>query len=103
MTITQWCLQHDIAYFAWVKQNISNVTAKGKTHNGFSYSINQEKYLRVFLENEEFTVPQHRSFHEVLLKSGLSDRLELIPLFGPYSWQGLSLFQRMNHINGQRD
>ena len=41
------------AYFAWVKENISKVTAKGKTHNGFSYSINQEKYLRVFLEDGE--------------------------------------------------
>lgn len=39
------------AYFAWVKENLTKVPAKGKTHNGFSYSINQEKYLRVFLDD----------------------------------------------------
>lgn len=30
------------AYFAWVKENLTKVPSKGKTHNGFSYSINQE-------------------------------------------------------------
>lgn len=39
------------AYFTWVKENLTKVPAKGKTYNGFSYSINQEKYLRVFLED----------------------------------------------------
>lgn len=41
------------AYFAWVKQNLLKVPAKSKTANGFTYSINQEKYLRVFLEDGE--------------------------------------------------
>lgn len=41
------------AYFAWARQNVSKVSAKGKTANGFTYSFNQEKYLRVFLENGE--------------------------------------------------
>lgn len=44
------------AYFAWVKENVHKVPAKGKTHNGFSYSINQEKYLRVFLEDGEVPI-----------------------------------------------
>ena len=44
------------AYFAWVKENISKVPAKGKTYNGFSYSINQEKYLRVFLDDGEVPI-----------------------------------------------
>lgn len=44
------------AYFAWVKENVHKVSAKGKTHNGFSYSINQEKYLRVFLEDGEVPI-----------------------------------------------
>ncbi len=39
------------AYFAWVKQNLTKVTPKSKTANGFTYTINQEKYLRVFLED----------------------------------------------------
>jgi transposase len=41
------------AYFAWVKQNLLKVPAKSKTANGFTYSINQEKYLRCFLEDGE--------------------------------------------------
>ena len=41
------------AYFAWVKQNIDRVPTKSKTSNGFSYSINQEQYLRTFLEDGE--------------------------------------------------
>lgn len=44
------------AYFAWVKENVHKVPAKGKTHNGFSYSINQEKYLRVLLEDGEVPI-----------------------------------------------
>ena len=55
------------AYFAWVKENVGKVTAKGKTHNGFSYSINQEKYLRVFLEAGE--VPMDNNAAEQSIRS----------------------------------
>lgn len=41
------------AYFAWVKQNLTKVPGKSKTANGFNYSLNQEKYLRYFLEDGE--------------------------------------------------
>ncbi len=41
------------AYFAWVKDTISKVPQKSKTYEGFSYSINQEKYLKVFLNDGE--------------------------------------------------
>ncbi len=41
------------AYFAWVKENREKVPAKGKTASGFRYSIDQERYLRVFLEDGE--------------------------------------------------
>ena len=41
------------AYFAWVKQNLMKVPAKSKTANGFTYSLNQEQYLRCFLEDGE--------------------------------------------------
>ena len=44
------------AYFMWVKQNLTKVPAKSKTYNGFSYSINQEKYLRTFLGDGEVPV-----------------------------------------------
>lgn len=38
-------------YFAWVKAQLENTTVppKGKTSEGLKYSINQEKYLKVFL------------------------------------------------------
>lgn len=41
------------AYFAWLKENQHKIPSKGKTAGGFSYSLNQEKYLRVFLEDGE--------------------------------------------------
>ena len=41
------------AYFTWVRENISRVPQKSKTREGFNYSLNQEKYLKVFLEDGE--------------------------------------------------
>lgn len=38
------------AFFAWVKQHENKVLPKSETGKGFTYCINQEKYLRVFLE-----------------------------------------------------
>ena len=37
-------------YFAWVKKNIGRVLPNSKTGKGFSYALDEEKYLRVFLE-----------------------------------------------------
>ena len=38
-------------YFTWVKERLADTTVlpKGKTAEGLNYSVNQEKYLRVFL------------------------------------------------------
>ena len=47
--------------FAWVKQNLHCVPAKSKTANGLTYSLNQEKYLRSFLEE----IPRHMDEHGV--------------------------------------
>ena len=44
------------AYFAWAKQNLMSVPPKSKTANGFTYSLNQEKYLRTFLEDGEVPI-----------------------------------------------
>ena len=41
------------AYFAWAKETILKVPQKSKTWEGFHYSINQEKYLKVFLDEGE--------------------------------------------------
>lgn len=39
------------AYFAWVKEIDQDTIVSQKTKDGLNYSINQEKYLRTFLEN----------------------------------------------------
>ena len=44
------------AYFGVGKENLPKVPAKGMTHKGLSYRINQEKYLRVFLEDGEVPI-----------------------------------------------
>ena len=41
------------AYFTWVRENLPKVPQKSKTWEGFSYSLNQEKYLKVFLDDGE--------------------------------------------------
>jgi len=60
MTIEE-CLKHRQltvkplvdAYFTWAKQNLLSVTPKSKTAKGLTYSLNQEKYLKTFLEDGE--------------------------------------------------
>ena len=39
------------AYFTWVRENINKVSPKSKTWNGLNYSLNQEKYLKTFLDD----------------------------------------------------
>ncbi|MBR6395638.1 MAG: IS66 family transposase, partial [Lachnospiraceae bacterium] len=39
------------AYFAWCHEHASKTSAKSKTGNGISYSLNQEEYLKVFLDD----------------------------------------------------
>lgn len=41
------------AYFTWVRENLPKVPSKSKTWEGFNYSLNQEKYLKVFLDDGE--------------------------------------------------
>ena len=41
------------AYFAWIKENLPKVPQKSKTWEGFQYSIHQERYLKVFLDDGE--------------------------------------------------
>jgi len=40
-------------YFAWVKKNQKYVDPESQTGRAFAYSVNQEQYLRVFLEDPE--------------------------------------------------
>ena len=48
-------------YFAWVKSALASQLPKGKTAEGLKYSINQEKYLRVFLEDGEVPIDNSAS------------------------------------------
>ena len=41
------------AYFVWVRENLPKVPQKSRTWEGFSYSLDQEKYLKVFLDDGE--------------------------------------------------
>ncbi len=41
------------AYFVWVRENLPKVPQKSKTWEGFNYSLGQEKYLKVFLDDGE--------------------------------------------------
>jgi transposase len=39
------------AFFAWVRKHQNDVLPKSETGKGFTYCLNQEKYLKVFLED----------------------------------------------------
>ena len=41
------------AYFTWIRENLPKVPQKSKTWEGFNYSLGQEKYLKVFLDDGE--------------------------------------------------
>ena len=41
------------AYFVWVREQEPATILSEKTGDGLKYSLNQEKYLRIFLENGE--------------------------------------------------
>ena len=43
-------------YFIWVKKNQRYVNPESKTGQAFTYSVNQEQYLRVFLEDPELSM-----------------------------------------------
>lgn len=43
-------------YFEWVREQLASMLPKGKTAEGLNYSLNQEKYLRIFLENGDVPI-----------------------------------------------
>ncbi len=50
----QWSVRPLVeAYFTWVRETLPKVPQKSKTWEGFQYSLNQEKYLKVFLDDGE--------------------------------------------------
>ena len=49
------------AYFAWVKGIYPDTVLSEKTKDGLQYSLNQEKYLRTFLEDGEVPIDNSAS------------------------------------------
>ena len=49
------------AFFAYVKQNSGRVSKSGKAGEAFTYALNQEPYLRVFLENGDVSMDNNAS------------------------------------------
>ena len=49
------------AFFAYLKQNSDRVPKGGKTKEAFTYALNQERYLRVFLENGDVPMDNNAS------------------------------------------
>ena len=49
------------AFFAYLKQNSDRVPKSGKTKEAFTHALNQERYLRVFLENGDVPMDNNAS------------------------------------------
>ena len=48
-------------FFAYLKQNSDRVSKSGKTREALTYALNQERYLRVFLENGDVPMDNNAS------------------------------------------
>ena len=70
-------------YFRWVREKLSDKTVlpKGKTAQGLNYSINQEKYLKVFLTDGE--VPIDNSASERALRNFTIGRKNWVTMYTP--------------------
>ena len=49
------------AFFVYLKQNEAKVPKSGKTREAFTYALNQERYLRVFLEDGDVPIDNNAS------------------------------------------
>ena len=49
------------AFFVYLKQNGSRIPKSGKTKEAFTYALNQERYLRVFLEDGDVPMDNNAS------------------------------------------
>lgn len=55
------------AYFTWVRENLPKVPKKSKTWEGLRYSLNQEKYLKVFLDDGEVPMDNNAQKYSYLV------------------------------------
>ena len=49
------------AFFAYLKQNETKTPKSGKTREAFTYALNQERYLRVFLDDGDVPIDNNAS------------------------------------------
>ena len=49
------------AFFAYLKQKEAKVPRSGKIREAFTYALNQERYLRVFLEDGDVPIDNNAS------------------------------------------
>jgi hypothetical protein len=49
------------SFFSWIAENKDSVPAKSATGKGFTYCLNQEKYLRVFLSDGRIPIDNNAS------------------------------------------
>lgn len=99
------------AYFAWVKENQSKVLKGTKTEKGVQYSINQEKYLKTFLDYPD--VPMDNNAAEQSIKnfcvgkknwlfcdtlSGAKSSAIIYSIVETAKANNLKVYEYMNHI-----
>ncbi len=98
-------------YFAWVKDVLGSQLPKGATASGLNYSINQEKYLRVFLNDGEVPIDNSasersiRTFcvgknHRVFIDSvkGAEASEVIYSISETAKFNGLSTYHYFNHL-----
>lgn len=49
------------AFFAYLKQNDPKIPKNGKIREAFTYALNQESYLKVFLEDGDVPIDNNAS------------------------------------------
>ena len=77
------------AYFTWAKQNLLSVMPKSKTAKGLTYSLNQEKYLKTFLEDGE--VPMDNNSAEQAITAIFTIKSPPIPSIPYFSYFTLEM------------
>lgn len=90
-------------YFAWVKKVLAETLPQGETAKGLNYSLNQEKYLKVFLTDGE--VPIDDSASERALRNFTIGRKNWVTINTTRGAQASAIIYsitetaRANHLN----
>lgn len=90
-------------YFAWVKKVLAETLPQGETAKGLNYSLNQEKYLKVFLADGE--VPIDDSASERALRNFTIGRKNWVTINTTRGAQASAIIYsitetaRVNHLN----